>query len=200
MCTRRPDATPNTSLKLESFSYVQHTGRESSTAQSALAHWDENDWNHLKTTANIISVVFMFPVRFFQCSTKSCCISSQRGRLCMRKHVSFSSSFCSGLLSFTRSVLFIVLLFSLQHYDLVHQRGCAASAFGHIIRALCFALYQHQNMFEPWVGCLRCTTQRSIVTPALLFLSCLGGGSHAKILTMWIQMRRNNRKQRRRRN
>lgn len=84
------------------------------------------------------------------------------------------------------------LLFSLRHYDLLRQRGCVGSASGHIIRALCFALYQHQNLIEPWVRCLCCRAQKAYCNPCSIVLTraanIVSGGLALKILTCWFNV------------
>lgn len=94
--------------------------------------------------------------------------------VCTGTHVSLLLFFIILLfsLSFISSVLFFsALLFSLGHYDLLRQRGCVGSTPGHIIRALCFALYKHRNMIEPWVRRLFCTAQRKHYNPCSIVLT-----------------------------
>lgn len=66
----------------------------------------------------------------------------RRIKICLRVKTSASSY------SLIICCLF-VLLFSPRPYDLLRQKACVGSASGHIIRALCFALYENQNTIEP---------------------------------------------------
>lgn len=108
--------------------------------------------------------------------------------VCIEKH--FSIWLLLILLSFIMSVMFFKLLFSLRRYDLLPQRGYTGSASGHIIRALCFALSQHQNMIEPWVRRLCCIAQREHCNPCFIVLTravnIVSGGLALKTLTYWF--------------